>query len=101
MTEKQKLQKDRAWFKYVLTGLYKPIELKSLTDYEQEEWATILNIRDNLLDVFDKKSKELGLNVPEHRCWCGKPAKLQVDYYGKGNLIWVCNKHKELTYEKI
>lgn len=96
MTEKQRLQKDRAYFKFVLAGLNKPIALRSLTEYEQEEWATILNIRDNLLDVFDKTSKELGLNVPEHRCWCGKVAKLQVDYYTNGNLAWVCNKHKEL-----
>ena len=93
MTPKQKLQKDRAWFKFVLAGIPKPINLESLNEWEQEEWATILNIRDELLDKFDKTSRNLGLNVPEHKCWCGKPAKVQVDYYGDGKLRWVCNKH--------
>lgn len=96
MTPKQKLQKDRAYFKYVLTGIPKPVGLNSLSEYEQEKWATILNIRDNLINTFDKESRLLGLNVPEHRCWCKKPAKMQVDYYNNGELVWVCNKHREL-----
>lgn len=96
MTPKQKLQKDRAWFKYVLTGLPKPIKLGSLSEYEQKQWNEVLLIRNGLLSEFDFNSKKLGLNVPEHRCWCGKPAKVQVDYYGTDELQWVCNKHIEL-----
>ena len=88
MTPKQKLQKGRAFFKFVLTGLDKHIDISSLSEYEQEEWSTILNIKDNLLDTFDKESRLLGLNVPEHRCWCGKEAKFFI-----GNNRWSCKKH--------
>lgn len=93
MTPKQKLQKDRAWFKFVLTGIPKPINLESLSEIEQLVWKEILSARNALLNMHDKCSIELGLNIPEHRCWCGKPAKVQVDYYGTGELQWVCNKH--------
>ena len=93
MTPKQKLQKDRAWFKYVLTGLIKPVALESLTGPELFAWNQIKGHVKVALEEFDKHSRELGLNIPEHRCWCGKPAKVQVDYYGTDELQWVCNKH--------
>lgn len=97
MTPKQKLQKGRAYFKYVLVGINKPIDLTTLSEYEQEEWATILNIKDNLLDTFDKESRLLGLNVPEHKCWCGKPAKYLVkgeEGTTENPEIWYCKRHK-------
>ena len=68
MTPKQKLQKDRAYFKFVLTGLYKPIKTESLTIEEYSWWQTILTARTELLKKFDERSRNLGLNVPEHRC---------------------------------
>lgn len=93
MTEKQKLQKDRAYFKFVLSGMPKPINLESLTSDEREHWSLINAIRTKLIDNFNKNSIELGLNVPEHKCWCGKKAKYQSDY-GDG-LVWVCSKHNK------
>ena len=93
MTPKQKLQRDRAYFKFVLSGIPKPIKLESLSEIEQLVWKEMLSARKALLDMHDECSIELGLNIPEHRCWCGKPAKVQVDYYGAGELQWVCNKH--------
>jgi hypothetical protein len=79
----------------VLSGIPKPIDYNSLTEWEQEEWATVLNIRDELLDKFDETSRNLGLNVPEHKCWCGKPAKYGKDLNGDGELVWFCNKCKD------
>jgi len=92
MTKLQLAQK-RNYFKFVLVGLFKPIDNDVLTEWELEEWATILNIRDELLEKFDENSRELGLKVPEHRCWCGKEAK---SIWLRGDKeIWVCNKHKK------
>ena len=93
MTPKQKLQRDRAYFKFVLSGISKPIKLESLSEIEQLVWKEILSARKALLDMHDKCSIELGLNIPDHKCYCGKPAKVQVDYDDTGELQWVCNKH--------
>jgi hypothetical protein len=93
---KQRLAQKRNYFKFALTGMIKTIDLEVLTGPEKFAWNQIINHRKILLDEFDKHSKEMGLNIPEHRCWCGKPAKLEVDYYGCGEYEWVCNKHKEL-----
>jgi hypothetical protein len=99
MTPKQKLQKDRAYFKYVLSGIPKPIKEESLTQEEQILWQSLLLKRNSLLTNFENNSRELGLRVPEHRCWCGKAAKIEVlgvDYYENGSKDWVCNKHKNI-----
>lgn len=89
MTDKEELQKARAFFKYVLTGLPKPIKLKYLTEDERLLWNTILYHRSTLLENLDDNSKLMGLNIPEHRCWCGLPAK----YYNEGYSTWTCYKH--------
>ncbi len=95
MTKLQLAQK-RNYFKYVLTGIPKPIDLNVLSEYEQEQWATILNIKDNLLASFDQISKEKGLRIPEHKCWCGKEAKYTLDSVVRDeSATWVCKKHKE------
>ena len=93
---KQQLAQKRNYFKFVLTGLRKPINPSSLTEEELNQWHDLLKIRGKLLDNFDNASRILGLNVPEHKCWCGKAAKQQADYYDNGELVWVCNKHKTL-----
>lgn len=90
-TSKQKLQRDRAYFKYVLTGLPKPIVLASLSEEERINWNTIINLISSLVNQFDKNSRELGLNVPEHKCWCGKEGKYNSSIPGK----YVCKKHVE------
>jgi len=94
MTNKQKLAQNRNYFKYILSGIQKPINFDALTEFETEEWATILNIKDELLDKFDNNSKILGLNVPEHRCYFS-PCRNKVKYSGElyGEKVWFCKKH--------
>ncbi len=89
--EKIKLAQKRNYFKFVLSGIPKPIDFNALTEWEQEKWATILNIRNELLDKFENNSRIFGLKVPEHRCWCGKVGKYKPEYdYYEG---LVCKKH--------
>jgi len=90
-TEKQKLAKARNYFKYVIAGLYKSVQLDKLTPKEVELWDKICRAREELLDMFDEESRAKGLNVPEHKCFCGRKAKIQKMYYGK--LMWVCPIH--------
>ena len=97
MSTKQQLQRNRAYFKFVLSGLNKPIVLESLSPLERTRYARLLEARDEILNDFDITSKSMGLNVPEHKCWCGKKAtvqKLETNIPGMQDLIWVCNKHK-------
>lgn len=88
---KQKLAQKRNYFKFVLTGMTKPIDFNVLTEWEQEEYSTILNIKDDLIEKFDNNSRKMGLTVPD-KCWCGKSAKYKPigypDYINK-----VCKKH--------
>lgn len=93
MTPKQKLQKDRAYFKFVLAGLPKPIRLESLSEHERKQWNEILLIRKSILDQFDWNSKNLGLNVQD-KCWCGKIAKYEpIGYPEHYHITRVCKKH--------
>lgn len=94
MTKLQLAQK-RNYFKFVLHGMYRFIDNDALTEWELEEWATILNIRDELLEKFDNNSRLVGLKVPEHKCWCGKEAKNLVAAHEDGFELWTCNKHKK------
>lgn len=95
MITKQQLARQRNWFKFRLVGCYIPINNEFVTEEERITINAINNLRTQLITNFDKCSKELGLRVPEHKCWCGKEAKIQIKDYND-ILIWVCNKHKEL-----
>jgi hypothetical protein len=93
MTKLQLAQK-RNYFKFVLSGMYRQIDLNALTAYEIVLWKEILDNREELLKIFDDLSRDKGLNVPEHKCWCGKEAKYTKDYVAKGEkATWVCKKH--------
>lgn len=95
MTKLQLAQK-RNYFKFVITGMFKPVDAHVLTDRELTLWKEILDNRDELLRIFDVCSRHKGLNVPEHKCWCGKPGKYDVpeDYpYHQGK---VCKKHLKI-----
>jgi hypothetical protein len=93
VSDKQKLAQKRNWFKYVITGLFKPVDYNSLTEWEQEKWSTILNIRNELLSKFETNSISKGLKVPEHRCWCGKEGKYKPEYETFDEVEFVCKKH--------
>lgn len=94
MTSKQKLQRDRAYFKFVIAGLYKPIKEESLTPNEQVLWQSILLRRTSLLQDHDNNSRALGLKVPEFRCWCGKEGKYNPEYdLSYTDCTKVCKKH--------
>ena len=95
MTPKQKLQQSRSWFKFRLLGAYTPISSEFLTSDELANMSLILEARSRILACFDDNSRGLGLKVPEHRCWCGKEGKLQINSMITGDLIWMCSKHKE------
>ena len=89
--DKQWLARKRNWFKYILTGMVKPINASTLTEEELNLWYGLLKIRGKLLDNFDESSREMGLKVPKNRCWCGKEGKYTPEYdYYKG---LVCKKH--------
>jgi hypothetical protein len=93
MTEKQQLQKDRAYFKFVLVGLPKPIQKRSLTPTEIKLWDNIMEARLVLLNSIDETSRQLGLKVPENRCYlCGKEG---TEAFENGSLgtIFTCKKH--------
>jgi hypothetical protein len=91
-SEKQKLQKARAWFKFVITGLIKPVNVDYLSEKEEQLWYVIIAARRELLADFDEVSKKLGLNVPKHRCWCGREGKYKAEYKHDG---LVCYKHRK------
>lgn len=76
---KTELAQKRNYFKYILTGLPKPIDLEALTGPEKFGWNQILNQRDALLSEFNKHSQELGLKVYP-KCWCGKIGKYVPEY---------------------
>lgn len=99
-SKKQKLAQQRNYFKFVLTGISKPINFNSLTEWEQEKWSTILNIRKELIDKFDRNSRIMGLNVPKHKCWCGKEGKYEPEYETFGDVKFVCKKHIKDEYNK-
>lgn len=88
MTKLQLAQK-RNYFKFVLMGMFKPIDANVLTPYELQKFKELMEIRKELIESFDVNSKIKGLNVPEHRCWCGKEGKYKTDYTNK----LVCKKH--------
>lgn len=93
---KQELAQKRNYFKYVLTGMAKPIDIEVLTGPEVFAWNQIKAHIKTALDEFDKNSKELGLNVPD-KCWCGKPAKYEPIGYPDYMSSKVCKKH--INYE--
>lgn len=90
---KLKLAQKRNYFKFVLSGMFKPIDLNSLTEWEKEKWNEILNIRKELINKFDNNSIEMGLNVPQYKCWCGKEGKYKPEYELFGDVKFVCKKH--------
>lgn len=95
MTKRQLAQK-RNYFKYVLSGIPKPIDFNALSEEEVRLWTLILNTRSILLESFEAQSSILGLRIPEHKCWCGKEAKYTLDSVVRDeSATWVCKKHKE------
>lgn len=91
-TNKQALAQKRNWLKYRLMGTYIHItSTEFLTEEERISINAINNLRTQLIANFDKCSKELGLKVPEHKCWCGREGKYNSTINGE----YVCKKHLE------
>lgn len=93
---KQKLAQKRNYFKYVLAGMSKPIDIEALTDSEIFAWNQIKAHIKITLDEFDNNSRKMGLIVPD-KCWCGKPAKYEPIGYPDYMSNKVCKKH--INYE--
>ena len=91
-TSKQSLAQKGNWLKYRLMGSYISIpEATFLTEEERISVNAINNLRAQLIAHFDNCSKELGLKVPDHKCWCGREGKYNSTINGK----YVCKKHQE------
>tara|TARA_R110000868_G_C10785307_1_gene755853 strand:- start:692 stop:994 length:303 start_codon:yes stop_codon:yes gene_type:complete len=90
---KQQLAQKRNYFKYVIIGMCKPVDVECLSGPEKFAWNQILKHRQVLIEEFDKHSRELGLKVPEFRCWCGKEGKYKPEYENYQGAIKVCKKH--------
>ena len=76
--------KKRAWIKYKMMGFY-PLSgftnhIGIITESEKEIFNQLDSLRKSLLTSFDDRSRELGFNVAEHRCWCGKVENIEVEY---------------------
>ena len=66
-----------------------------ITESEKEMLNQIESLRKSFLASFDERSRGLGFNVAEHRCWCGKVAIHKPDYevYQENGNGLVCKKH--------
>lgn len=90
---KQELARKRNWFKYILSGLVKPVDYAVLSEEERSLWEEILQCRVEILQGFDAVSKDMGLKIPEYRCWCGKEGKYDAPSYM--HVKKLCKKHRE------
>jgi hypothetical protein len=84
---KQELARKRNYFKFIITGLPKPVDMNILSSLERAEWVKILEARKLILERFNETSKVKGLNVIIP-CWCGSRRKTKCDEeYCQINLI--------------
>ncbi len=60
---KQQIAQKRNYFKFVLAGMKKPIDISVLTLEEQCFYNNLLEYRQKLISNFDKGSLEMGLKV--------------------------------------
>lgn len=93
-SEKQKLQKARAYFKYVLSGLLKPVNTTYMSAEELNNWQQIIRAREHLLNIHDDTSRSLGLHVGKHICvLCGKKEDIDYKVTKDGETYNLCKKH--------
>lgn len=93
LTKRQIAQK-RNGFKFMLSSMKRLIPREVLTDWEIETWNIIQKQLNLLTEEFDENSRKWGLNVPKHKCWCGKEGKYIPKY--DCNETYVCKKHIEI-----
>jgi len=104
MTPKQKQWKQRAWFKFRLLGfnLFTSDVNQFLTPDEIADLYEINRIVRKLVDNFDKGSRELGFNVPEHKCYlCRKSAKRKITIPYHNTTEYFCNKCAESSLNSL
>ncbi len=97
---KQDLARKRNYFKFTLLGTHLTnIDNSILTDLEQHQINGIRMIIASIKGNFDNSSREMGLKVPEYRCWCGKEGKYITNERNRelGYEI-VCKKHLDDIY---
>ncbi len=58
---KQQIAQRRNYFKFVLTGMPKPIDKRVLTATELSWWETILTARNEIIKNFDNSNVIMGL----------------------------------------
>jgi hypothetical protein len=76
MSELQKLAKDRAYFKWRLSG--QVLTIQGLRSSEIELVKQIEKLRKQLIDGFITNSRVLGLKA-KSRCFCGRAKEDHID----------------------
>ena len=72
-------------------------------DNARERYLSINEInllRKVLIDSFDENSRNLGLKVPEHRCWFS-PCKCKAKYRVGNTNLYLCKKHSDAEQDLI
>ena len=99
-TDKQKLARDRNWFKFRLTGNTSCVEQQypsfTFSKREQEIAQEIERLREQLIMEFDETSKHMGLTVLP-KCWCGRVGKYPTDcqLIRSRNVTHSCKEHRD------
>ena len=99
-TDKQKLSRNRNWFKFSILGttafVVRHSQEFAYSDKEKELMNQIEYLRKQLIMEFDATSKEMGLIVLP-KCWCGKVGKYPTDcqLILSRNVTHLCKEHKD------
>lgn len=94
MSKKQELARARNFMRFRLTGFVLGVNPGHVTWEESQLIHDFERARMDLLDNFNKNSRELGLKVPEHRCYyysCRNKAKFEGELHGEE--FHFCKKH--------
>ena len=87
---KQDLAIKRNWLKLRVMGSF--IDNNCTTLQEKTIINEINLLRKVLIDSFDENSRNLGLNVPEHRCYFGS-CRCKAKYRVGNTNLYLCKKH--------
>ena len=95
-TDKQKLDRDRNWFKFRVVGNTSCREQHypsfTFSEKEKEIMQKIERLREQLIMEFDETSKHMGLTVLP-KCWCGKVGKYKSTGVNTDRLL--CKEHRD------
>ena len=95
-TDKQKLARDRNWFKFSILGTTAFVVRHDMefvySEKEKEIMQKIESLRKQLIAEFNTTSSEMGLTVLP-KCWCGKVGKYKSTGVNTDRLL--CKEHRD------